>query len=237
MSRWLASVPIRAKLMILASLVGIVALVICSGINAYRDYHTGRSALFQRLQMHADMVALNSAAALAFNDAEAADKLLNALKVDPAVTGASIVRKDGTQFLRWGSAAAVHADIQVRADITLGEQIGVVRIDATSEELRAQLRDDGGVLLAVMVGALGVALIAASRFQHIISDPILELERAATVVSRTRDFSVRVRTAGRDEVGRLVQSFNEMLSEIETLALQASEHRTELENKVTARTA
>jgi two-component system, sensor histidine kinase and response regulator len=229
-------VPIRAKLMLLASVAGIVALAISGGINAYSEYHTGSNALTQRLQMHADMAALNGAAALAFNDTEAAVKVLDALRVDAAVTGASIAHKDGTQLAAWGTAAA-HADVQVRADVALGESIGAVHIEATSKELREQLWHDAAVFLGVLVGALGVALLTASMFQRVISDPILELDRAATVVSRTRDFSVRVRAAGHDEVGRLVQSFNGMLAELETLAHQASEHRTELENKVESRTA
>jgi two-component system sensor histidine kinase/response regulator len=236
MKSWLTSVPIRAKLMLLASVAGIVALAISGGINAYTQYHTGSNALVHRLQMHADMAALNGAAALAFNDTEAASKVLNALRVDAAVTGASIAQKDGTQLAAWGSADA-HADIQVQADVTLGESIGTVRIEATSKELRAQLWHGALVFLGVLVGALGVALLTASMFQRVISDPILELDRAATVVSRTRDFSVRVRAAGQDEVGRLVHSFNGMLAELEALAHQASEHRTELENKVASRTA
>jgi signal transduction histidine kinase/HPt (histidine-containing phosphotransfer) domain-containing protein len=236
MKSWLTSVPIRAKLMLLASVAGIVALAISGGINAYTQYHTGSNALVHRLQMHADMAALEGAAALAFNDTEAASKVLNALRVDAAVTGASITQKDGTQLAAWGPADA-HADIQVQADVTLGESIGTVRIEATSKELRAQLWHDALVFLGVLVGALGVALLTASMFQRVISDPILELDRAATVVSRTRDFSVRVRAAGQDEVGRLVHSFNAMLAELEALAHQASEHRTELENKVASRTA
>jgi two-component system, sensor histidine kinase and response regulator len=241
MKSWLTSVPIRAKLMLLASVAGIVALAISGGINAYTQYHTGSNALTHRLKMHADMAALNGAAALAFNDTEAAGKVLDALRVDAAVTGASFLHKDGTQLAAWGTAADAHADahadVQVRADVMLGESIGVVRIEATSKELRAQLWHDAAVFLGVLVGALGVALLTASMFQRVISDPILELDRAATVVSRTRDFSVRVRAAGHDEVGRLVKSFNEMLAELETLAHQASEHRTELENKVASRTA
>jgi two-component system sensor histidine kinase/response regulator len=236
MKSWLTSVPIRAKLMLLASVAGIVALAISGGINAYAQYHTGSNALVHRLQMHAAMAALNGAAALAFNDTEAASKVLNALRVDAAVTGASITQKDGTQLAAWGPADA-HADIQVQADVTLGESIGTVRIEATSKELRAQLWHDALVFLGVLVGALGVALFTASMFQRVISDPILELDRAATVVSRTRDFSVRVRAAGQDEVGRLVHSFNGMLAELEALAHQAGEHRTELENKVASRTA
>jgi signal transduction histidine kinase/two-component SAPR family response regulator len=236
MKSWLTSVPIRAKLMLLASVAGIVALAISGGINAYTQYHTGSNALVHRLQMHADMAALNGAAALAFNDTEAANKVLNALRVDAAVTGASITQKDGTQLAAWGPAGA-HADIQVQSDVTLGESIGTVHIEATSAELRAQLWHDAAVFLGVLVGALGVALLTASMFQRVISDPILELDRAATVVSRTRDFSVRVRAAGHDEVGRLVDSFNAMLVELEALAHQAGEHRTELENKVASRTA
>ena len=236
MKSWLTSVPIRAKLMLLASVAGIVALAISGGINAYTQYHTGSNALVHRLQMHADMAALTGAAALAFNDTEAASKVLNALRVDAAVTGASITQKDGTQLAAWGPAGT-HADIQVQADVTLGESIGTVRIEATSKELRAQLWHDALVFSGVLVGALGVALLTASMFQRVISDPILELDRAATVVSRTRDFSVRVRAAGQDEVGRLVHSFNGMLAELEALAHQASEHRTELENEVASRTA
>jgi two-component system sensor histidine kinase/response regulator len=236
MKSWLTSVPIRAKLMLLASVAGIVALAISGGINAFTQYHTGSNALVHRLQMHADMAALNGAAALAFNDTEAAGKVLNALRVDAAVTGASITQKDGTQLAAWGPAGT-HADIQVQSDVTLGESIGTVRIEATSKELRVQLWHDALVFSVVLVGALGVALLTASMFQRVISDPILELDRAATVVSRTRDFSVRVRAAGQDEVGRLVHSFNGMLAELEALAHQASEHRTELENQVASRTA
>jgi signal transduction histidine kinase/PleD family two-component response regulator/HPt (histidine-containing phosphotransfer) domain-containing protein len=223
--------------MLLASVAGIVALAISGGINAYAQYHTGSMALTHRLQMHAEMAALNGAAALAFNDSEAAGKVLDALRVDAAVTGASFVHKDGMQLAAWGAVAGAHADVQVSADVTLGESIGVVRVEATSKELREQLWHDAAVFLGVLVAALGVALLTASMFQRVISDPILELDRAATVVSRTRDFSVRVRAAGHDEVGRLVKSFNEMLAELETLAHQASEHRTELENKVASRTA
>ncbi len=237
MKRWFASVPIRTKLMLLASMVGVVALLISGGINAFTQYQTGRGALLHRLQMHADMAALNCAAALAFNDADAADKALNALRLDSAVVAASIVHKDGTSLSRWRSAAGLTTDVYIHSDVALGEGIGVVQIEATTEELRTQLRHDAMILLGVLVGALGVALAAASMLQHVISGPILELERAASEVSRTRDFSVRVRPSGGDEVGRLVQSFNEMLGDLETLAREAMEHRQELENKVAARTA
>jgi signal transduction histidine kinase/CheY-like chemotaxis protein/HPt (histidine-containing phosphotransfer) domain-containing protein len=231
------SVPIRAKLMLLASIVGVVALLISGAINAYTQYQSGRSALLHRLQTHVDMAAFNGAAALAFDDAEAADEVLGAFRVDSAVINASIVRKDGRPLVQREFAVDTPAEIEVHADITFGERIGTVQIHATSEELRAHLRHDGLVLLGVLVGALGVALLAASLFQHVISDPIRELERAATAVSRTRDFSVRVQAAGDDEVGRLIRSFNEMLGELEALARQATEHRTELENKVAGRTA
>jgi len=136
--------------MLLASVAGIVALAISGGINAYTQYHTGSNALTHRLQMHAEMSALNGAAALAFNDTEAAGKVLDALRVDAAVTGASIVHKDGTQLAAWGTAADAHADVQVRADVTLGESIGVVRIEATSKELRVQLLHDAAVFLGVL---------------------------------------------------------------------------------------
>jgi len=63
-----------------------------------------------------------------------------------------------------------------------------------------------------------------------------ELVEAAAVVVRTRDFSLRLEQGADDDVGRLIDSFNKLLSVIEERDRQLQTHRAQLEQKVAART-
>ena len=95
---WLASIPIRGKLMLLASLASATALVIAAIIISVMDYRQGRYALFHRLQTQADVVAIGTAAAVAFDDEAAADRALDALAADHAIVQAVVFRSDGSRL-------------------------------------------------------------------------------------------------------------------------------------------
>ncbi|MEP7246284.1 MAG: response regulator [Gammaproteobacteria bacterium] len=245
MNTQLASLPIRSKLMLLAMLTSGGALLVSGGVHTVTDFRSGERQLLHRLQTQAEISARNSAAAVAFDDPEAAGRTLDALRADPAITRAEIVREDGTPFVDRKMAPAPVGEegsgagdlAYVHADILLGERIGVVRIWAQRTELSAELRSDLAVLAVVVIAALGAALLAAAWLQRIVSNPILALAKAARGVSRSRDYSVRVPVLGTDEVGNLVVSFNEMLAELEKSSKQLTEHQLQLENKVAERTA
>ena len=74
------------------------------------------------------------------------------------------------------------------------------------------------LLIAGLTGlAVGIlALVFASRLQRIISSPLIALSQTAQKVSQVKDYAVRAEKYGQDEVGELVDSFNGMLSTIET---------------------
>ena len=72
MKRWFSSLPIRLKLLLLAAVVGAIALFASAGINTTSDFYSGRNALLQRLHTQAQIAALNSSAALSFDDATGA---------------------------------------------------------------------------------------------------------------------------------------------------------------------
>jgi light-regulated signal transduction histidine kinase (bacteriophytochrome) len=121
-----------------------------------------------------------------------------------------------------------------------------------------RLRWYAGMVAVVLIGSLGIALIISNWLQRRISGPILELAETAGKVSRSRDYSVRAKKYGKDELGHFTDSFNHMLAQIgqqdEALrkneeqlrqALQAAETaagevralNAELEDRVTLRTA
>ena len=115
-----------------------------------------------------------------------------------------------------------------------------------------------GILALLLIGSLGVARVISAVLQRRISGPILELAHTARAVSVNRDYSVRAKKHGSDELGLLTDAFNQMLAQIHTQdealrqheeqlrrALQSAEAaakevralNAELEDRVTSRTA
>src|SRR5438270_117203 len=143
---WLGTLPIRTKLMLLASLASGMALILAGLVLTLTDYQSNRRALVQRLQVQAEIGARNSSAAVAFDDANAATQTLEALSADRAILAAEILRRDGTLLARYGQAmgdatqnyprgGTEHREpegaIKVKATVSLGEVIGTLNLWAT----------------------------------------------------------------------------------------------------------
>jgi two-component system sensor histidine kinase/response regulator len=241
---WLQRLPMKSKLMLLAGVVTAFALLISGTLLVSYAYSSGKKALISRLQTQASNTAFSSAAALMFDDREAALKSLQALAADSAILGAEIVRTDGSSFTSHLFGERSLSDLQTNAhvvrateDIELDGRIGTVYVWADDAELWSMLLKQLAVLLATTLTSLGVALVAAARLQRFISGPIVQLADTAMNVSVSRDYSLRASYIGSDEVGRLVASFNQMLTQIESQSVELQAHKAHLEGMVEARTA
>jgi signal transduction histidine kinase/DNA-binding response OmpR family regulator len=230
--------------MLLAAIVTAVALVVSGAVLVYYAFDGSARALRHRLETQARIVALSSAAALTFDDAAAAKNMVEALAGDQAILSVAIERADGSRFLEheFGDASFARVPtlpgvIHVSAEIVLHERIGVVHLWATNAELSVMLARVLAVLAAAVLAALVAALLAASRLQRLISQPILALAGAASAVSKSRDYGVRVPVSSEDEVGRLVLAFNDMLGEMQAQSGELQAYQQELERKVGQRTA
>jgi len=204
LKRWLGSVPIRGKLMLFSSLTSGMALLLAGIVLTVADYHSGRRALIQRLQTQAEITARNSSAAVAFDDAQAATHTLEALSADRAIVSAEILRMDGTLLARHGrdmdetarqfpSIGEAHTEpdglIHVNTDVQLDGRIGRLNLWATSAELKVKLIEHSAILAGVILGALGLALLAMARLQRIVSAPLVRLAKT------TQRYRARATTA------------------------------------------
>jgi two-component system sensor histidine kinase/response regulator len=252
LTRWLGSLPIQGKLMLLASFASGVALLLAGIVLMLADYHSNRRALVERLQVQSEITAKNSAAAVAFDDPTVATTTLAALGADHAIVAAEILRQDGTVLATYGrtmndkarneqNLGVAHSEsdglIHVFATVALGKRIGTVNLWATSAELKAALIEHGAILFIIILGALGIALITVSRLQRFISQPLQALADAAATVTRNKDYSLRVEAHNTDEIGRLIGSFNDMLEQIEARDGHLKQARDELEKRVEVRTS
>ena len=109
-----------------------------------------------------------------------------------------------------------------------GQHYGTVYLvmdNYLSQRIQTQLTF--AVLIVLAVGLLSFFL--ALWFQQIISAPILNLARAANWVTKNNDYSVSVKKDTNDEVGRLCDSFNQMLKAVK----QREEERDQAAMKLT----
>lgn len=92
-----------------------------------------------------------------------------------------------------------------------------------------------GSLLAFLL-LLSFSWLLAGFLQKPVSAPVLELAGLMHDISDFKDYSIRAGKTTRDEIGVLVDGFNNMLEQIESHQRSLAEHQQHLENMVAART-
>ncbi len=231
---WPDRLSIRAKLFALVVLTtGMTLLVAGITIIAY-DAVTFKQQKLNDAATQAEMIGAISSAALIFNDVKAADEYLATLKAIPEVTAAVIydvqgrmfatyVRSEGTRPVTRPDAPPVMNSGEITQDDDLllfrpikngAEEIGTVYLRVSMGRVSRLLRYAGVVLLLSMASML-VVLALSARLQAIITKPLIEVTEVARYVIGHQDYSRRVVKRSDDEVGVLVDAFNQMLGQIE----------------------
>jgi two-component system, sensor histidine kinase len=155
-------------------------------------------------------------------------KTLAAVKLSPPA--AFDPRQRPTSSLRDGRvriAAAAVAD---------GKVLGVVRIIAPLDAVYPAWFAFMLTTLAGLAAALFGAYWVAARLQHQISGPIVNLANTMKRVSTEEDYTLRVEGCAQDEIGSLIEGFNQMLSQIRQRDSRLERYRQFLEQQVTERT-
>ena len=96
------SLPIRQKVSVVIMLTTACALVLACGAFILYDYVTLRQATAHDIHILSGVVASRSAAALMFNDGEAANEILASVRTDPSIIAGAIYKMDGTRFVTYG---------------------------------------------------------------------------------------------------------------------------------------
>ncbi len=225
-------IPIKQKLMIIIMSTTAAALLL-SGIGVVTfDTIVFRERLKRDLLALSQIIGDNSTAALAFNDPQSAAETLGALRARSHLVTACIYRLDGTvlaQYARPGAVLACpQADTQEElrsssAGLTVfhsirlsGRPIGTLVLLYDLGEITERIRLYGATVGVVLLFSSLIAFLLSSRLRSLITTPIAQLVRATTLVSTTGDYSTRSEKLSNDELGVLVERFNEMLASIQT---------------------
>ncbi len=95
------------------------------------------------------------------------------------------------------------------------ERVGTVIIQADLHYMIRELLLVVSIMACVAGVTFLVAWLLASRFQKIIADPIISLSEVMGQVSTEKNYALRAVNGSFDEIGTLINCFNEMLQEIQ----------------------
>src|SRR6185436_1922594 len=229
--RLLRDVPIRRKLVLIIMLTTGGALLLAGVGLLTLDFFRFRREMVTDLRTLADIIAQNSTAALSFEDAAAAQETLAALGAKRSVLAAALYGQKGELFARWarrgrtpGFPARPGPDGPLFRQSSLvlfepvwlkGQRIGTVYLESGLDEVWSRLRVRGITIAVVFLAAALAALALSSALQGLISRPILHLADTARAVSERNDYTLRADKRSTDELGRLVEAFNQMLTQIQ----------------------
>ncbi|HUQ52885.1 MAG TPA: ATP-binding protein [Gammaproteobacteria bacterium] len=249
---------VRSKLLLAVLATTGMALLMTGAAVAYFDLRTFRQSSIDDLTAIGDLLGLAATPALEFDDPQTAQEYLSLLRAKPAVTAAAIYAPNGALFARY--AAGEGGDFPELPgqdgyeiggnELTLFKRViadheilGTVYVRA-HYDVTSRIARYLGILAAVLLPSLAAAALMAHRLHRGITTPIRGVIDVARNVLEKRDYSARAPKGHDDELGMLVDAFNNMLDEVgqRTAVLEHAEEKlrtlnVELEQRVGARTA
>lgn len=263
---------IRSKLLVMVLLTMFSAITVAGAFILYNDLREYRNTRINDLTTQIGLLAASSATALQFEDTAVAQENLELLRLRPSVRAAAIYNARGNHFATYTREGehVVFPELPGDEGIeTVNDNLVIFSRIVADGEILGTAYISGDYLIwqraidfiqinsLIALTAMAVAALVCLPLQASITKPLFAITDIAREVVNSRDFGRRVKRVSDDEIGVLVDAFNEMLNEIgkTTVALQdtnrqleqeAGEHRAsremvmklnaELERKVLERT-
>ncbi|HEV7817176.1 MAG TPA: response regulator [Janthinobacterium sp.] len=255
---------IRRQLTLISVLSSGSALFLILAVVATTSLISHRENEERQLSALAQAIGADSVPALLLADRARAEQILTALNINDDIGQAILFNRDGKPFARYSTAedgfppASSLLSLKPRAEapshIETGgslwapvmrlhhpvwhrrEWLGTLVIEADLTRMWLDILKNLAVIAATAVLSLGVALLLAARLRDLIAGPIAKLIEAARLVSDSQNYGHRIVHRRSDELGTLIDSFNDMLAQIASRDASLADYRDQLERQVGART-
>jgi len=247
------AIVVKRKLTWFAVTCSGIALLVACGALLYMETEASDVASAYSLSNVAQMLGAQSRYALSAKNPVLANDLFNTLSTVPAIAAAALYTDDGrvlASYLRNQNEAPVppspRADglqkdslfLTLTTPIGLDEKrMGSLYIRSDRSSLLRHVKEFLAVMLVVLLISSLVIFRIFSRLQRRIFNPILQLARTISLVSKDRNYTVRAYKQAGDELGELTDGFNAMLGQIQQRDATLEKARFELENRMQDRTS
>lgn len=251
---FLSNISINKKLIVIQMVTFSLVITFCALLYLYVDYKSTRDNKAKSLLVVAQVLGSNAKAPLMFKDNDAATDILSDLHVETDITNACILDTNlnalGT-YTKNGELPFHFKSIPrqaIKTDITSDnmylyyriysdkEWLGTVCLKLELSTMKKQFYDKVKMVGCILIVGFLIALLVSNVLQKYISKPIVKLAELMNQTVEERNYKIRAPYSGKDEIGKLSKSFNNMLQKIDEHEKVLSEANSQLEQKVKERT-
>lgn len=249
MKTWFAHQKIGNKIKIAIMATSSLLLFSILIVQIITQYRLLINNVEEDTQILADGLVKTCSAALVFNDREAAIEILSGAASKVNIVAVQLFDRDRKLFAEYTKATALNnpaklksttSNLSIFLGVDLlkqlhpvmfeGERIGTLTIQRDLADVRNHLLQFSLYWTIVISLAWLVSVWLSHWFKKLLSSPIETLNQAMEAVSGQKDYSVRIKAGGTDELGQLTSGFNEMLEQIELRDDELTLHRDRLEH-------
>jgi len=221
----------------------LAALLLSATVLLLYELRSHRDGWLQQLQSQAELLARASLPAAAGVPPQGAHDMLALLRDQPEVHAAGLYDARGRLLAAYAAAGQsgpaprlgaaggpprfVNQRIELRHPVEQNGRLLGTLVVAAHYAVLPRLLDYLSILLLVVLAGLVLAGLVAQGLQRSITEPIVAIAAVARQVVVTRDYRLRAPRTSHDEVGALVDAFNDMLRELgdQAEALRAADRR------------
>ncbi|MDX1949441.1 MAG: ATP-binding protein [Rickettsiales bacterium] len=252
LNKFFLQLAIRKKILFIVIFTSFISIIFVLGFFIYFSTARIKENLIQEMQVLAELVGNRSTVAIEFYDERTAKENLTALSVRKSVRTACLYNASEELFVEYhredknkipcknifltghefeGKYLNVFYTIKIKDDL-----IGYVNITSDLKDVdKAIEKYLIYSLLALIIGVI-IAYVVSKAFSKVIDRPINRLFLASREVTEQGNYDIVVKKKTNDELGVLVDAFNEMLLQIKIRENAVKEANSNLENKVFERT-
>lgn len=236
---FLKNISIRKKLITIILFVSVFAITIGFTIAIIYEYNSFNRDLETNTNLQTKLIGEHCIMTLVFPDKKGAANNLNKLDAIPYITDAYIYDSTGHVF-----ASYIKKDYSELEKPTVPRHLtdtsfsenglynyitpiqyedivyGYAHLRSNKKLVAEKLNDYIVTLLIIIVIVIAISYFLAIFLQNFISKPISKLTKVTSEIAQKKDYSIRIRQKGADDIGVLYSSFNNLLEQIQQTMLE-----------------
>jgi PAS domain S-box-containing protein len=225
----LKNISIKNKLIIIILAIVFSSVIILFSTFIIKDVRFFKNEMVAMSKMTAKIVGVDCVPPLTFDDAKGGYEILQKLKDIETIEYACVFNDKRKIFASFGKVADSNAfsfmksssvkfsekNLYVLEPIEYnGQKYGDIFLSLSTSQLQERTREHIFIMSLISLTIILISYFLALWFRQLILKPILSLANVTEGISKSADYSQRVKKTSSDEIGILYDSFNNMLEQI-----------------------
>lgn len=214
------NIKIKRKLLLYSWIASSLSIILVCIVFMIYDIQSMKMTIRKNLVLNADTVAASCGSSLFFNDKSFAKQFLKGLEANPHIMRAAIYDVNDTLFAEHTQeidSTVLQKFLEIQRPVKFNKQkVGYIVIRSDLDLLNQRVYKAIMIGFIVFLVSIGLSMLLSARLNLSVSKPVEELVAKSRIISDKKDYSIRAKKFKNDELGKLTDSFNEMLAEIQS---------------------